>query len=91
MSEQGSGSWATVSGVLGIVLYLVAGFFYLVSGLVVPPPWLLLLWLIWLLGVYPLIVVFQRRRGWTPLVAVAAGVVWFLFLTIGEALLDWTA
>lgn len=91
MEQPTFGVWATVIGVLGIVLYLAVGFVYLVSGLVVPPPWLVVLWLIWLAGVYPLVLVFQRRRAWTPLLAVAAAVVWFLYLTIGEAMLDWTA
>jgi hypothetical protein len=31
-----------VAGILGLVLYLGVGFFYLTSGLVVPFPWLAL-------------------------------------------------
>lgn len=85
------GVWATISGVVGIVLYLLVGFLYLVSGLVVPPPWLVLLWLIWLGGVYPLVLIFQRNRVWAPTVALAALVVWFVYLTVGDVLLDWTA
>ncbi|MGH8945101.1 MAG: hypothetical protein ACRDVL_03015 [Acidimicrobiia bacterium] len=80
-----------MSGVLGIGLYLAVGFVYLVSGLVVPPPWLVVLWMIWLVGLYPLVMVFRRRRVWTPLVPVAAAVFWALYLTIGEMLLGWTA
>jgi hypothetical protein len=81
---------ATISGIIGIALYLVVGFFYL-SSLMVPGPWLFILWGIWLAGIYPLISVLRRRRAWTPVVAVAAAVVWWLFVTIGEALLGWTA
>ena len=66
---------ATISGVIGIALNLVVGCFYLSSGLMVPGPWLFILWGIWLAGIYPLVSVFRRRRVWTPVVAVAAIVV----------------
>ena len=79
------------SGILGIVLYLATGFLYLAGGLVVPAPWLLLLWAIWVAGLYLLVIVFRSRRVWTPLVAVGAAVFWWLFLTIGENVFDWTA
>ena len=82
---------ATVSGVIGIVLYLAVGFIFLVSGLVVPMPWLAVLWAVWAGGCYPLIRVFQTRRAWTPLVAVAAGLFWWGYLSLGSALFDWTA
>jgi hypothetical protein len=82
---------ATISGIIGIGLYLVVGFFYLSSGLMVPGPWLFILWAIWLAGIYPLVSMFRRRRAWTPVVAVAAAAVWWLYLTIGEAVLGWTA
>jgi len=81
---------ATISGIVGIGLYLVVGFFYLSSGLVVPGPWLLILWAIWLAGIYVLVLVFRRRRAWTPLVAVAAAAVWWIYVTVGEAVFGWT-
>ena len=80
-----------ISGILGIVLYVATGFIYLASGLVVPTPWLLLLWAIWVAGLYVLVTVFRGRRAWTPLVAVGAAVLWWLLLTIGETVFDWTA
>lgn len=89
-TNPGPGAVATISGTAGIILYLVVGYFYLSSGLMVPGPWLFILWGIWLAGLYPLVTVFRRRRAWTPLVAVAAAVVWWLYLTIGEAVLGWT-
>lgn len=82
---------ATISGVIGIVLYLAVGVVFLTSGLVVPMPWLVVLWGVWLAGWYPLIRVFQTRRAWTPVVPVAAVLFWWLFLSLGESLLDWTA
>ncbi len=90
-TTTGSGLAATVIGIVGIGLYLVVGFFYLSSGLVVPGPWLIVLWGIWLVGIYPLVTVYRKRRAWTPLVAVASAVVWWLYVTIGEAVLGWTA
>ncbi|HJQ77722.1 MAG TPA: hypothetical protein VJ948_10755 [Acidimicrobiia bacterium] len=85
------GTAATVIGVLGLVLYLATGFLYLTSGLVVPFPWLMILWLVWLAGIYPLVRIFQRRRAWTPLLAVAALAFWWIYLALGESLLGWTA
>lgn len=85
------GTGATVLGVIGLTLYLATGFLYLTSGLVVPFPWLIALWLIWVTGIYPLVRTFQRRRAWTPLVALAAVAFWWIYLALGGALLDWTA
>ena len=92
MSDQNTSSpTATISGVVGIVLYVATGFVYLTSGLVVPAPWLFPLWGVWLVGLYVLIRVFGNRREWTPLVAVAAAAVWWLYVTLGGLFLDWTA
>lgn len=82
---------ATALGVIGIILYLAVGFIYLTSGLVVPFPWLFLLWLVWLAGIFPLVRLFQRRRAWTPVVALAALGFWWAYLAAGEALFGWTA
>lgn len=81
---------ATALGVLGIVLYLGVGFIFLTSGLVVPFPWLAVLWAIWIVGVYPLVKTFQSRRAWTPLIPLAAIAFWWVYLSMGEALLGWT-
>ncbi len=85
------GVWPTVIGILGIVGFAATGVLYLVSGLVVPLPWLWVLWAIWLIGIYPLVVVFRRSRAWTPVVAVGAIGFWFIYTSVGAALLDWTA
>jgi hypothetical protein len=82
---------ATVSGIIGIVLYVAVGFVYLTSGLVVPYPWLLVLWAVWAAGIYALVTVFRARRVWTPAVPLAAALFWWVFLTVGENMLGWTA
>lgn len=82
---------ATISGIVGIVLYVAIGFVYLASGLVVPAPWLFPLWGIWLVGLYLLIRVFRIRRAWTPLIAVGAAAFWWLYVTLGGLYLGWTA
>lgn len=82
---------ATISGIIGVILYAATGFLYLTSGLVVPAPWLFLLWAVWLVGAYFVGVVFRTARPWSPLLAVAAIAVWGIFLTVGATLFDWTA
>ena len=74
-----------------MVLYLATGFLYLTSGLVVPFPWLIILWLIWLAGIYLLVKNYQTRRAWTPLLAVLALAFWWLYISMGETLFGWTA
>jgi hypothetical protein len=82
---------ATALGVIGIVLYALVGFVYLISGLMVPAPWLVLLWAVWVGGIYPLVTTFRNRRIWTPLLAVAALGFWWLYLTLGEVFAGWIA
>jgi hypothetical protein len=82
---------ANVLGVLGIVGYAATGLLYLASGLVVPGPWIVVLWAIWIAGLYLVVRLFRDARQWTPVVAVAAAVFWWLFVTVGEILLGWTA
>ncbi|MFP3880877.1 MAG: hypothetical protein ACLFRT_08270 [Actinomycetota bacterium] len=67
------------------------GFFYLSSGLLVPSPWLILLWAIWIAGIYPLVTVFQRRMVLTLVVAVVAAMVWWIYLRVGGTFFGWTA
>ena len=88
---QANQTAATITGVIGIILYVAIGLVYLTSGLVVPYPWLLVLWGVWVAGIYALVTVFRERRVWTPLVAVGAAAFWWVFLTVGENLLGWTA
>lgn len=75
---------------LAALLHLVAGFFYLSSGLVAPLWAVVLLLAIWV----ALSVVLYRMRTAGPktlLVPVAAAGIWFFTLWLGQALLNWTA
>ena len=76
--------------VAGFVLLVPVGILYLVSGLVVPLPWLVGLWALGVgLVVYAVV---NRRRPWhvlaVPFVAVA---LWVAIVSLGDAFLDWTA
>ena len=90
-AHRATSATANVLGIVGIVAYAATGLLYLASGLMVPVPWIVVLWVIWFAGLYGLVSVFRSRRHWTPLVAVAAAVFWWLFVTVGEILLGWTA
>lgn len=81
---------ARTLGVIGLLLYMGVGFFYLSSGLVVPGVALIILWLVWLGGIWLLLRVFKRRPELTFLVPLGATAFWFLYLTVGEALFGWT-
>lgn len=78
-------------GVLGIVMYLAAGFLYLAAGLVVPGPWYVVMWAVWITGWVMVARVYKTRRPWTPAVAVVAVGVWVLIVGLGGLLLGWTA
>lgn len=81
----------TISGIVGLLLYVAAGYVYMVSGLAVPIPWLVVLWLVWAGGLVILVRVWRRRRAWTPVVALAAFAFWAAYLSAGSALFGWTA
>ena len=82
--------WPKVAKVLGFVLLLGTGFFYLVSGLVVPFPYLFVMWALWVaLMAFAVI----RREDWRvvlalPFVSIA---LWFAIISAGERYLGWTA
>jgi len=82
---------AVVLGVVGIALYLVVGWVYLVSGLIVPFPWVVGLWALWVGGLPLLRRAFKTRPVWAWTVAAAAAVVWVGVVVAGEALFGWTA
>ena len=75
---------------IAAALHLVAGFFYISSGLVAPLWGVLLLLVIWI--ALAIVLVRMRRDGPKTLaVPVAAAAIWFLVLWIGQSLLGWTA
>ncbi|MFI7495316.1 hypothetical protein ACH9D2_11450 [Kocuria sp. M4R2S49] len=79
-----------VAVVIAAVAQLVAGYFYMASGLMAP------LWAIVLLGVWWLVLTYvgvrlvKRRSYLLLLVPVVAAVTWFGVMTFGEAVLGWT-
>ena len=51
-----------VLGIVGLLGYVAVGFFpYLASGLMVPGPWLFILWAIWVVGLVLAWRTFRRR------------------------------
>jgi hypothetical protein len=76
----------------GLGLFVLVGFFYLASGLIVPLfPWLLILNAI---GAYALVKTVQlsAERWWIALVGpLAAAAFWYLYVNLGAELLGWVA
>ena len=82
--------WPTAAKVIGFVLLLATGFFYLVSGLVVPFPYLLFMWALWVALVAFAVV---RREDWRvvltmPFISI---VLWFVIVNAGGEYLGWRA
>ena len=82
---------ATVLGIVGLIAYAATGILFIAGGLVVPGPWLFVLWAAWLVGVYLVIRLFRGQRPWTFLAAVGAVAFWWVYVTLGEAIFGWTA
>ena len=83
--------WAQAVGWLGLVLQLAAGFPYLVSGLIAPQYGVWGLWALWA-GLLVLAVRLRPRKPLlTPVVAVAAVLLWVAVMFLGGALLGWRA
>jgi len=91
-ASAGQDSRAKVLGIVGLLAYLVVGVFpYLASGLMVPGPWLYILWATWVMGLILAWRVFRVRPAMTLAFAPAAVAFWFLYVNLGEQLLGWTA
>lgn len=79
-----------VLAVLAAAAHLLAGAFYLASGLVAPM-WAIVLLLLWWLVLAGWLVQLARRRSWwTPAPPAIAVITWFAAITAGEQLLGWT-
>jgi hypothetical protein len=89
-SESGVGARAL--GVIGIMLYLVIGAVpYFGTPLVVPFPWVFVLWAVWIAGLAVTIRVYRQWPAWTLLAPVTAVAFWVLFVQVGSWLFGWTA
>jgi hypothetical protein len=87
-------TWPTgrILALVALVLYIGTGLFpYLASGLVAPLWGTAVLYVGWLLGLWLTISLFRRRSAWALAMPVAAVGFWWLVITLGESLLDWTA
>lgn len=80
-----------LAAVLGLALLVPVGLFYLASGLVVPLPWLVLLWVVFLALVAAAVVLVRRHSWWVPVVPAVGAAVWWLTITLGERFGGWTA
>lgn len=80
-----------VAVVLGLAAYLATGFLYLTSGLVVPGGALVVLWVVWLVGVWAVARLMVGWSWWVLAAAPAAVAFWWAYLLAGEGLLGWTA
>lgn len=75
---------------IGLVAYLATGFIYFTSGLVVPGVALIVLWLIWLAGMWFVAKLVARWSWWALASAPTAVLFWLAYLSLGEALFGWT-
>ena len=90
-SESKRSLVSAVLGIIGILLYALAGVPYLVVELVMPFPWVYGMWAIWIAGVFVLVRVVKRSPAWTPAVPVAAVVIWVTLVGGGSWLFGWAA
>ena len=80
----------TAAAVVALLAMVPVGFFYAASGLLVPGPWLFLLWVVFLLLVSVGVRLFRRRSYLVLAVPVVAAGLWFGTLSAGEAWWGWT-
>ncbi len=78
-----------VAVIVGLLLFVATGFLYLTSGLVVPMPWLGILWAIWLVGMWASARLTARWSWWIFAAAPAALLFWFAYVSLGEVLFGW--
>lgn len=83
--------WKRALGILGIVLHFVVGYFYLAAGLVTPAPWLVGFFILWVVLLVVAIFLVRRHPLWVLLVPVLALALLIGGVSLGEALLGWTA
>jgi hypothetical protein len=80
-----------VVAVLAGLAHLVVGYFYAAGGLVIPGPFLIVLWIFWLALALWLVRLAILRSWWTPAVPVVAAGVLVLALVLGDQVLGWQA
>jgi hypothetical protein len=84
------GKGRLAAAIVALLAMAPAGFFYAASGLLVPGPWLYLMWLLYLV-LLALSVWLARRGSYAVLaVPVVAAVAWWGIISLGEAYWGWT-
>lgn len=83
--------WRRAVGFVGIAAHLVVGYFYLASGLVVPPLWVLVFLAVWVALLVLCIALLRRHPLWVLLVPLIALALLVGGVTVGEALGGWQA
>ena len=85
-----SGPGPVVAAVLAWLAMVPVGFFYAASGLVVPGPWLFLMWLLYATLLVAALRLTRRRSYAVLLPPLVGGVLWWAIVSAGEAWLGWT-
>ena len=82
--------WPAVAAVVAFLALVPVAFFYAASGLLVPGPWLYLMWLLLLVLLVVAVLLTRRRSYWVLAVPVVGGAAWWGIVSAGERWLDWT-
>jgi len=81
---------AVVVTVVAWLAMVPVGFFYAASGLLVPGPYLFMLWAAYVVLLVAAVLLTRRRSYWVLAVPVVSGVLWWSVISLGERYLDWT-
>lgn len=89
-TRRSPSAWAQTVGWLGLALHVAAAFPYLVSGLIAPPYGVMGLWALWGALLALALRLRLRRPLWTPVVPVAAVLLWAGVMFFGGEVLGWS-
>ena len=81
---------AAVVAVISWLAMVPVGFFYAASGLLVPGPYLFLMWAAYVVLLVVAVLLTRWRSYWVLAVPVVGGVLWWSVISAGEKWLDWT-
>jgi hypothetical protein len=85
------GSTFAVAAVVAWLAMVPVGFLYAASGLLVPGPWLFLMWLLYAAALAATVLLTRRRSYWVLVPPVVGAAAWFALVSLGEAYWGWTA
>jgi O-antigen ligase len=81
---------AVAAAVVAWLAMVPVGFFYAASGLVVPGPYLFLMWAAYVVLLVVAVLLTRSRSYWVLAVPVVGGALWWVVVSAGERYLDWT-